>query len=132
MTSPLAHLTSLAPQFLVDDLEVALAYYRDQLGFGIDFTYDDFYASVSRDRCTIHLKEAPKTAADRAHQRTNEHLDAHINVSGIRVLEAELRGRGARITRPLEERPWGVQDFYVEDPDGYILCFGEQNTGPAK
>jgi hypothetical protein len=23
------------------------------------------------------------------------------------------------------ERPWGTRDFYVEDPDGYILCFSE-------
>jgi hypothetical protein len=27
--------------------------------------------------------------------------------------------------RPLERRPWGTRDFYVEDPDGYILCFSE-------
>jgi len=25
----------------------------------------------------------------------------------------------------LEQRPWGTRDFYVKDPDGYILCFAE-------
>jgi hypothetical protein len=23
---------------------------------------------------------------------------------------------------------WGTKDFYVEDPDGYILCFGGRPT----
>ncbi len=38
----------------------------------------------------------------------------------------ELVGRGAPILEPLGERPWGMVDFYVEDPDGYILCFAER------
>ena len=42
------------------------------------------------------------------------------------MLHDELTGRGALITRPLEDRPWSCRDFYVEDPDGYILCFSEQ------
>jgi hypothetical protein len=32
------------------------------------------------------------------------------------------------VVKPLEERPWACLDFYVEDPDGYILCFSEQNS----
>lgn len=119
-------LLSLAPQFLVDDLSVSLAYYQERLGFVVDFVHADFYASVSRDGCTIHLKEAPKTVADRAHRKANEHLDAQVAVSGVEALEAEFRAKGGRILKPLELRPWGVRDFYVEDPDGYILCFGER------
>jgi len=34
-------------------------------------------------------------------------------------------GRAARIVRPLEERPWSCIDFYVEDLDGYLLCFSK-------
>ena len=53
--------TSLAPQFLVNDLSEAIGYYRDRLGFEPDFVYESFYASVSRDGFSIHLKCAPKT-----------------------------------------------------------------------
>jgi len=118
-------LTGIVPQFLVDDLAAAVAYYRDRLGFGVDFCYDSFYAGVSRDGFAIHLKCAPKTVSDRAHRRQHEHLDAYIGVSGVAALEEELRSRGARITKSLEARPWSCLDFYVEDPDGYILCFSE-------
>ena len=118
-------IAAIAPQFLVDDLERALAYYRDALGFEVDFVYESFYASVSRDGCAIHLKCAPKTVADRAHRRELEHLDAYIKVSGIQELFDEMRTRGANVIRPLEQRPWACLDFYVVDPDGYILCFSE-------
>jgi catechol 2,3-dioxygenase-like lactoylglutathione lyase family enzyme len=121
-------LTGIAPQFLVDDLDRAIAYYCDKLGFELDFTHQSFYASVSRDGFAIHLKDAPKLAADREHRKHNEHLDAYISVSGIRGLFSELEMRGAQVIKPLEQRPWACLDFYVEDPDGYILCFSEPNS----
>ena len=121
-------ITGIAPQFLVDDLDRAIAYYRDRLGFELDFKYESFYAAVSRDGFAIHLKDAPKLAADRAHRKQHEHLDAYIAVSGIQGLFSELQRRGADVIKPLEERPWACVDFYVEDPDGYILCFSEQTA----
>jgi catechol 2,3-dioxygenase-like lactoylglutathione lyase family enzyme len=122
---PTASLTGIAPQFLVDDLDAAMAYYRDKLGFGIDFCYGSFYAGVSRDGFAIHLKCAPKTLSDRAHRKQNEHLDVYIGVTGVATLHDELHSRDAVITRGLAARPWSCLDFYVEDPDGYILCFSE-------
>lgn len=120
--------TGVAPQVLVDDLERAIAYYCDKLGFKLDFRYECFYASVSRDGFAIHLKDAPKLPAEREHRKENEHLDAYISVAGIRGLFSELERRGAQVIRPLEERPWACVDFYVEDPDGNVLCFSEQNA----
>jgi catechol 2,3-dioxygenase-like lactoylglutathione lyase family enzyme len=118
-------ITGILPQFLVDDLDRAIAYYRDKLGFEVDFIYDSFYAAVSRDGFALHLKESPKLPAERAFRKQNEHMDAHIAVSGIRGLFSELQTRGAEVIKPLEERPWACIDFYVEDPDGYVLCFSE-------
>jgi catechol 2,3-dioxygenase-like lactoylglutathione lyase family enzyme len=114
-----------APQFLVTDLSSALAFYRERLGFTTDFVYDDFYAGVSRDGALIHLKCAPKLEAERDHRRSGEHLDAFLEVSGVEDLHTEFANRGVPISKPLEKRPWGALDFYVEDLDGYILCFSE-------
>jgi catechol 2,3-dioxygenase-like lactoylglutathione lyase family enzyme len=125
-TEQAARLTAIAPQFLVDDLARAIAYYRNQLGFELDFEYASFYGSVSRDGCAIHLKCAPKFAGDREHRRQHEHLDAYLAVTSIGELFRELQTHGADILKGLEERPWGCLDFYVADPDGYILCFSEQ------
>jgi catechol 2,3-dioxygenase-like lactoylglutathione lyase family enzyme len=120
--------TGISPQFLVDDLQRSIEYYVQRLGFELDFSYESFYASVSRDGCAIHLKCAPKTEADRAHRKEQEHLDAYVAVSNAAALHDELRSRGASVTKPLQDRPWSCRDFYVEDPDGYILCFSEQTA----
>ena len=74
------------------------------------------------------MKCAPKTVSDRIHRKQNEHLDAHIGVRGIEALFEELESKGARVTRRLEKRPWACKDFYVEDLDGYILCFSEETA----
>lgn len=117
--------TSLAPQFLVDDLPRAMAFYRDVLGFTFGEPWGGFYAIGRRDGLELHLKEAPKTVADRAHRRANEHLDAYAGVEGIDVLYAHCLAHGATIRKPLAATAWGTRDFYVEDPEGYIIGFGE-------
>lgn len=126
--SGVTQITGLSPQFLVDDLPIAIEYYRDKLGFAPDFVYESFYASVSRDGFSIHLKCAPKSVGDRTHRKQNEHLDAYVRVRGVEALFEELASKGARVIRRLEERPWACKDFYVEDPDGYILCFSEETA----
>ena len=132
MTAPAAHgtarLTAVAPQFLVGDLDAAIAYYCDKLGFALDIRYEAFYASVSRDGLAIHLKHGFRLAGEREHRRQNEHLDAYVAVTGVKALHRELQGRGAHITKPIEHRPWDCVDFYVEDADGYVLCFSEPTT----
>lgn len=119
----------LSPQFLVDDLPAAIEHYRDAFGFSTDFIYESFYASVSRDGFSIHLKCAPKSADDREQRKQNEHLDAFVAVCGIEGLYEEFTANGARIIRNLETQPWACREFYVEDIDGYVLCFSEQTGG---
>jgi catechol 2,3-dioxygenase-like lactoylglutathione lyase family enzyme len=121
----MANLEKVVPQFLVDDLVASLTFYQDRLGFRRDFVYEDFYASVSRDAASIHLKCAPKLEAERAHRKSHDHLDAHILVNDARGLCEEFVTCGVAIAKPPEVQPWGVLDFYIEDPDGYILCFSQ-------
>jgi uncharacterized glyoxalase superfamily protein PhnB len=118
-------ISTAAPQFLVDRLDEALSFCEQRLGFVRDFVYEDFYASVSRGGAVIHLICAAKSLVERSHRKSQEHLDAFLAVVGVNELHDELIRRGAPIIKPLDERPWGQRDFYVEDPDGYILCFSE-------
>jgi len=118
-------LTVLAPQFLVEDLNGAIEFYRDVLGFSFDEPWGGFYAIGERDGLHIHLKEAHKNAAERAHRRDNEHLDAYGDVIGIETFYTRCVAKGATILKPLSETPWGTKDFYLQDPEGYILAFGE-------
>jgi len=116
-------LASLAPQFLVDELERSIAYYR-KLGFTFGEPWEGFYAIGVLDGLELHLKEAPKNQAERQHRRENEHLDAVAGVEGIEVFYEQCIANGATILKPLAATAWGTKDFYIDDPDGYIVCFG--------
>ena len=78
-------LTSLAPQFLVDDLDRSIAYYRDTLGFDFGEPWGDFYAIGLRDGLELHLKKAPKDTEEQDRKHENEHLDAAAGVDGIEI-----------------------------------------------
>jgi catechol 2,3-dioxygenase-like lactoylglutathione lyase family enzyme len=122
-TGPTTCVTSFAPQFLVEDLARSIAFYR-QLGFSFNEPWDGFYAIGSLNGLQLHLKEAPKNPAERKFRRDNEHLDASAGVDGIEELYQRYVDAGVKILKPLAATPWGTKDFYVEDPDGYIICFG--------
>lgn len=124
---PQPRVTSFAPQFLVDDLARSIAYY-EKLGFAFGAPWDGFYAIGRVDGLELHLKEAPKSDAERRHRREHEHLDASAGVDGIEAFHARCAANGVTIIKPLTETPWGTRDFYVEDPDGHIICFGGQPT----
>jgi catechol 2,3-dioxygenase-like lactoylglutathione lyase family enzyme len=115
--------TSFAPQFLVDDLARSIAYY-EKLGFTFGEPWDGFYAIGQIDGLELHLKEAPKDDAERQRRREQQHLDAAAGVDGIEAFYARCTAKGARIVKPLAATAWGTMDFYIEDPDGYIVSFG--------
>lgn len=116
-------LTSFAPQFLVDDLQRSIGYY-EKLGFKFGEPWDGFYAIGHLDGLELHLKEAPKNADERRYRRDHEHLDAAAGVDGIEAFFKQCVANGVTILKPLAPTAWGTKDFYVEDPDGYIICFG--------
>ena len=123
-------LTSFAPQFLVDDLDREIAFYR-KLGFTFADPWGGFYAIGERDGLELHLKEAPKNPADREFRRANEHLDAAAGVDGIEAFYEQCVANGVTILQPLAATEWGTKDFYVQDPEGYVIAFGGRPSTPA-
>ena len=118
--APLSH---IAPVFRVRDLARSIRFYEEQLEFELDFSYEDFYASVRRDGCYIHLKCASPAARDQAaSERDDEDLDACVLVSSAEKLAAEFLTAGASFSVPPRTMPYGTE-FYVRDPDGYIIGF---------
>jgi len=116
-------LTSFAPQLLVDDLDRSIAYYQ-KIGFTFGDPWEGFYVIGQLDGLELHLKEAPRNQAERRHRRDNEHLDASAGVDGIEAFYEQCVASGATIIKPLAATAWGTKDFYIEDPDGNIICFG--------
>ena len=122
MNEPRASLRYIAPVFRVTDLARSIRFYREQLGFELDFSYENFYASVHREGCHIHLKCASPSPRDQGAFEKAEHLDACVVVSAAENLAAEFSAAGVSFSVPLRTMPYGVE-FYVRDLDGYIIGF---------
>lgn len=88
----------------------------------MEFIYEDLYASVCRDNCRLHLKGGPATSRDQSAFEREEHIDVCIGVRRAEELAAVFESAGVVFTVPLRRMPYGLE-FYVRDPDGYILGF---------
>jgi catechol 2,3-dioxygenase-like lactoylglutathione lyase family enzyme len=122
MNETARNLSHIAPVFRVKDIPRSLAFYRDQLGFDLEFLYEDFYGSVFRDGCHIHLQCESPVERDQAAFERNEHLDACLVVPDVQQLCRRLAAAGVAFTVPLRQMPYGTE-FYVRDPDDYIPGF---------
>jgi len=122
MNKTSASLSYIAPVFRVADLARSLAFYRDRLSFAVEFVEEGFYAGVCRDDCRIHLKCAPPTVRDQMAFEREEHIDVCVGVDSAESLSAHFVSAGVPFVVPLREMPYGLE-FYVRDPDGYVLGF---------
>jgi hypothetical protein len=120
---------NIAPNFIVKDVVESSAYYRDQLGFvhdGYSGDPPDFVIMQGLGSC-IMLKSLTGVDSPCPNHKVHEDLgwDAYICVSDVGAIYQDLRLRGARIHREIENAPYGFRDFEVQDLDGYILCIGQ-------
>jgi catechol 2,3-dioxygenase-like lactoylglutathione lyase family enzyme len=111
----------MSPQFLVADIERSVEFYT-KLGFEIDFRYEDFYVGIVKDGSSLHLKSGKPSIEKRKDKRNDEGLDIVFSVDGIEKVYQELSSKAIKFIQPLREMPYG-KEFYVADPDGYIIAF---------
>ncbi len=119
----------VAPVLQVENLQRSLAYYRNQLGFELEFDYEGFYASVIRDGCRVHLNCAAPQKRDQKAFEAAEHLDACFGVDDAEALANAFASSGAEFSVRLRNMPYG-RECYIRDPDGYILGFVEPADTP--
>ena len=109
-------LARIAPELPAADLEKALTYYEQKLGFQVAMRMPQ-YAVVERDGIALHL-----FADGQEHSK----LGVHIFTPDLEMLFAELRNNGAEIAQAIERKPWGNRDFRVSDDFGNTLKFTEE------
>ena len=115
----------MSPQLLVADLDRSVKFYTKKLGFEIDFRYENFYVGIIKDGYSIHLKLGKPSIEERESRRNNEDLDIVFSVEGIESLYEELSNKSLEFTQSLRDMAYG-KEFYIVDPDGYIIAFLEE------
>ena len=122
------NLASIRPNFIVKDLQASITYYRERLGFQLDFQGPDdgpFWAGVSRDGIGIMLKAvAPDVLPCPNHTRHEwAPPDANIYSMDPDALFEEFSRRGASFVKKLSFVEKGLWGFAITDADGYVLVF---------
>lgn len=111
-------LSRIAPEVPVTDLNAAIDYYCQRLGFELAAKLNGGdYAIVERDGVAIHL-----------FQQNSESfvpIGLHIFAHDLESLHAELCSRGATICQDIARKSWGNREFRVNDSTGNILKFTE-------
>jgi catechol 2,3-dioxygenase-like lactoylglutathione lyase family enzyme len=122
------NLVSITPFFIVKNLQPSVAFYRERLGFQLDFEGpegDAYYARVSRDGIGIMLKTIlPEVLPCPNHTRHPwARWDAYIYTMDPDTLFEEFRQRGVSFVKELSFIDAGLWGFEIADADGYVLAF---------
>jgi predicted enzyme related to lactoylglutathione lyase len=125
-----ATLTGISPVLLVADLDRAVSYYRDRLGFECQVYGDPpTFATADRDAATILLALAADAERLVPHWQIVENMwNAYIRVDDVDAVYAEVQARGAGIDYTIYDAPHGFREFGVQDPDGHDVAFGQRIT----
>lgn len=123
----------LRAELFVADLAASARFYEDVLGFARDRA-DDGYVSMRRGDTVLGLgpiDKLPATADDGGfdQRRVVEGrgagielvLEIHGGPDAVDALHRHSVAAGARIVAGPVDRPWGLRDFRLLDPDGYYL-----------
>lgn len=108
------------------DLEKAIAFYEQQLGFTTIHKEGDpiRMAIVKRDSAEIFLVKND-------YKHLAEETAFRIQVAHIEQLYEEFQAKGGGMIHPngkLETKPWGMKEFEVIDPAGVCITFYEPDS----
>jgi len=124
--------TKITPNLIVSSVERSLAFYTDVLGFARGMTVPEqpplVFASVTsgaveiflNDRSTV-TKESPQMAG-LAFGGGNTMF---IEVEAIDALHDRLQGK-VTIVMPIATQWYGMREFAITDPDGYVITFAQR------
>lgn len=121
-------LRGAATVLLVRDVARSVAYYRDRLGFETSLFDENptHYGYANRDNAWFHfarwegVEPRPNAVAV-----PPDMFEAYLYVDDVTALYQEYLERGADLLGGPEERPWTRLEIRIQDPDGYVIAFGE-------
>jgi len=106
---------------LVKDVDAALPWYEEKLGFAVVKRRDGPPAGavLERDGLPLLVETTEGEIVPRSKHRDPFGLDALFLVPDLKALHDDLRERGL-VSKPLPDE---ASDFMVQTPEGYLVVF---------
>jgi len=126
------HFKKLTPNLVVASVERSLAFYIDTLGFARGMSVPDespfVFASVTSGPVEIFFNDI--AAAIREYPAfAGKPIGAtgtmFIELEGVDALHERIKA-AAKVVMPLVTQFYGMREFAIEDPDGYVITFAER------
>jgi lactoylglutathione lyase len=129
---PMPHFKKLTPNLLVANVERSLAFYVDTLGFSRSMTVPEqspfVFAAVTSGSIEIFVNDAA-TAVKEYPAFVGKPIGAtgtmFIEVEGVDAIHDRLKSH-VKIVMPIVTQFYGMREFAIEDPDGYVITFAER------
>ena len=119
MSFEFTHNTPVLP---VGDLVKAQEFYRDCLGFAIDWSAGDTFGAVSHGSISIFFN------------KTNPPFQPFtlvLNTPDADQVYSTYQARGVEIVSDIKTHPWGMREFTVRDLNGHLLRIGHVDESRA-
>ena len=129
--------TDVTPNLVVADIDRSIAFYRDVLGFAVVASVPDAapfaFAWMQRDAVSVFLnsvgsiQEHAGLAARPIGGTATLFMivEADDAASGVDALFAAVHSR-APVVMGLKTQFYGMREFAIEDPDGYVIFFAQR------
>jgi uncharacterized glyoxalase superfamily protein PhnB len=126
------HFTKLTPNLVVASVERSLAFYTNTLGFERGMTVPDaspfVFASVTSGPIEVFFNDAAAAVKEYpafGGKPIGATGTLFIEVEGIDALHEQLKAT-VKIVMPMVTQFYGMREFAIADPDGYIITFAER------
>ena len=111
-------LPGAVPEIPVSDVAAATEYYRDKLGFAIDWIAAEIaLAGISRDHCRLFLS-GPVFREGRGNASPVLNWLNLSSKGDVDELHRAWRSSQAILLSEPESKSWGLHEFTAADPDG--------------
>jgi catechol 2,3-dioxygenase-like lactoylglutathione lyase family enzyme len=107
----------------VRDLDRSAAYYRDVLGFQLQWEDGSDWRLAVRDGVRLMLGHCPDEKP--ATEIFPHNWFGYLETEELDVLRTELVGRGADCSEP-KDQPYGMREIIVTTIDGHRIVFGQE------
>lgn len=118
--APLMGVKGICPVLAVRDVDDALAFYTEKLGFGEPWKFGEpvVYGGASSGEHEIHFSRTESVSPAAC-------MAMYITVADVDAIYARCTTHSVPIVEDLGLRPYKMRDFSLRDPNGHIVAFGQ-------
>jgi uncharacterized glyoxalase superfamily protein PhnB len=105
------------------DFDAIAVYFRDCLGFTLEWETASDWRLVSRGSARLMIGSCPHATLA---ENTGDHsYFGYLEVDDVDALHREFVGHGAIVRQPPADRPYGMREMLVATPEGHRLMIAQ-------